>query len=93
MGDVVAFALTILALALLLFAIGAISGWSWAVKSLEVSPPRWIAAVLLAAGLAFVAAAIVNQNWLLAGTSALFYGIIVAGALRIGPFRRAARSE
>lgn len=88
MSEFVGFVLNVAGLGLLIFAIGAQAGWSWAVKSLEVPPPRWVAAVLAVAGLAFVTSAVLRSDWLSAVFALLFYALLVGGALRIGPFRR-----
>ena len=87
MTELVSLVLSIAGLGLLIFAIGAQAGWSWAVKSLEVPPPRWVAAILAVAGLAFAGAAVLRSDWLSAIFGLLFYGLLVGGALRMGPFR------
>ena len=94
MPEFVSFVLSVMGLGLLIFAIGAQAGWSWAVKSLDVPPPRWVAAVLAVAGLAFAGSAVLRSDWLSAVFGLLFYGLLVGGTLRIGPFRkRSGRGE
>jgi hypothetical protein len=86
--EFLSFVLSVAGLGLMIFALGAQAGWSWAVKSLDVPPPRWVAAVLTVAGLAYVGAAVLRSNWLSALFALLLYGLLVGGALRIGPFRK-----
>jgi hypothetical protein len=73
---------------LIVFAIGAQSGWLWATKSLEAPRPPWIAGVLAAGGLCYVAFAALLGDWLSALLTAGLYAIMVGGSLRIGPFAR-----
>ena len=73
---------------LIVFALGAQSGWLWAVKSIDAPRPRWIVAVLAAGGACYVAFAALASNWLSALVTAALYAVIVAGSLRIGPFER-----
>jgi hypothetical protein len=73
---------------LIVFAIGAQSGWLWAVKSIVTPRPPWIVAVLAAGGACYVAFAALQTNWLSALLTAALYTVIVAGSLRIGPFGR-----
>jgi len=79
--------LSVLGLALMIFSLGAVAGWAWAVKSLDVAPPPWIAAVTATAGAALVAGSVVGGNWLSALGFVVVFGILVAGQLRIGPWR------
>ena len=88
MSGLSALLLSILALGLMIFAIGAVAGWSWAVKSLHVPPPRWIPGLMLAAGICFVAASVIQGEWLTAASATLFFVLIIGGMLRIGPFRQ-----
>jgi predicted MFS family arabinose efflux permease len=85
--DVIAFAMTILGLVLMVFGLGAVSGWAWAMKSLDPRPPYWLAGVLAAAGLSFVASSALHADWLMALSWTLMFALIVIGNLRIGPFR------
>lgn len=85
--EVFAFGLAIAGLGLLIFSIGAMSGWAWAVKSLEVPPPRWIAGVTLAAGGAMVASALLRSDWVSAVGAGVLFAMVVAGQLRVGPWR------
>jgi predicted MFS family arabinose efflux permease len=89
--EFVGFALTITSVGLLIFGLGALMGWSWGVKSLEVTPPRWIAGVLLAAGLAFVGGQLLRGEPALAFTTGVLFAIIVGSALRVGPFSGTAK--
>jgi hypothetical protein len=73
---------------LIVFALGAQSGWLWAVKSIDAPRPPWIVAVLGAGGACYVAFAALQANWLTALLTAALYTVIVAGSLRIGPFGR-----
>jgi hypothetical protein len=85
--DAIAFALTILGLVLMVFGVGATSGWAWAMKSLDPRPPYWITGVLGAAGLSFVASSVLRADWFMALSWTLMFAVIVVGNLRIGPFR------
>jgi hypothetical protein len=85
--EVFSFGLAIAGLGLLIFSIGAMLGWAWAVKSLDVPPPRWIAGVTLAAGSAMVASALLRSDWVSAVASGLLFATVVAGQLRVGPWR------
>jgi hypothetical protein len=87
-SEVTVVVLSILALGLMIFGIGAIAGWTWAVKSLRVPPPRWIPGVMLVAGMLFVAANVLQDQWLTAASWALFFVLLIGGMLRIGPFRQ-----
>ena len=88
MSELLAAALSIFALVLMIFGVGAIAGWSWAAKSLDVTPPRWIAGVLLVAGVSFVTSSLLQGQWLTAASATLLYALLVGGALRVGPFRQ-----
>ncbi len=83
----ISFGLSILGLTLLVFSLGAISGWVWAVKSLVPRPPLWLTAVLGAGGLSFIGAQLVSGDWLGAAGTTVLYTLLVGGNLRIGPFR------
>jgi len=86
--DFLSFGLSIIGFGLTIFSIGAHMGWAWAMKSLEPPLPRWIVAVTALAGAAFVAASVLGSSWVTAVTTALLFAIVVAGQLRLGPFRR-----
>ena len=79
--------LSALGLALLIFGLGALAGWAWAMRSLETAPPPWIAAVMATAGAALVAGSLFGGNWLSALGFIAMFGILVAGLLRMGPWR------
>ncbi len=55
-------------------------------KSLRVRPPGWITGVTAAAGAFMAAAFLFGGNWLSAITTTVFFALVVAGQLRIGPF-------
>ena len=73
---------------LIVFAIGAQSGWLWAAKSIDAPRPPWIAAVLAAGGACYVAFAGLQGDWLSALLTAALYVLLVATSLRIGRFAR-----
>ncbi len=85
--ELVALILMIASLGMAIFALGAMAGWTWAVKSRRIRPPTWIIAVLGAAGATSVVAFAFQGNWFSAATTGFLYVLIVAGQLRIGPFR------
>jgi hypothetical protein len=88
MNELLVIGLQILALVLMIFGIGAISGWQWAVKSLRRRPPAWITGVVAAAGLSSSTAFALQENWLQAlGTGGLWL-VVVAGQLGVRPFAR-----
>lgn len=80
--------LTIVGLILMVFGLGAVSGWLWAVKSLKVKPPAWITAVTAAAAATSAAAFALQGDWLSALGFVLMFGTIVIGQQRMWPFRR-----
>lgn len=91
MTDVIATGLAVSGFGLLLFGLGAISGWLWGVKSPLVTPPVWITAVTIAAGASLSAAAALHGDWLSATLAAFICATIVAGQRQVGPFRRSGR--
>ena len=87
-GELLGVALSVIWLALMVFSLGAQLAWAWAMKSLEVAPPWWIAAATGAAGAALVVSAALRSDWLTELTSGAMFTIIVAAQLRVGPWRR-----
>ena len=67
--------LSVVGLILMVFGLGAISGWLWAVKSLKVKPPAWIIGVTAAAGGTTTLAFALQGNWLSAVCNALARGV------------------
>jgi hypothetical protein len=86
--DLAAFALAGLGGVLVIFAIGAQSGWLWATKSINAPRPPWIAAVLAVGGACFVGFSALQGEWLSTLLTAGLYSVIVGGSLRLGPFGR-----
>ena len=91
--ELAAVILSILGLGLLIFALGALMGWYWAVKSLDVKPPAWIIGVTAAAGTAMVGSRAALQDWLSALLTGLLFLLIVGAQLRAGPFRRSSGGD
>lgn len=91
--ELLAFALTMLGLGLMLFALGAICAWAWAVKSLSIMPPAWIVGVTAAAGMALTGGFLLRGNWLSALTNGFLWAMIVGAQLQVGPFRRSGGGE
>ena len=73
---------------LMVFAIGAQSGWLWATKSIQAPRPPGIVSVLAVGGACFVGFSALRSDWLSALLTAGLYAIIVGGSLRIGPTGR-----
>jgi hypothetical protein len=91
--ELLAFALTMLGLGLMLFAVGAICAWAWAVKSLSIGPPAWIVGVTAAAGTALIGGFLLRGNWFSALTSGVLWAMIVGAQLQVGPFHRSGGRE
>jgi hypothetical protein len=86
--DLAAFALAGLGAVLVIFAIGAQSGWLWATKSISAPRPPWIVAVLAIGGACFGGFSALRGDWLSALLTAGLYAIIVGGSLKVGPLGR-----
>ena len=93
LGNLVAFALAGLGTILIVFAIGAQSGWLWAMKSVHAPRPPWMVSVLAVGGGCFVGFSALRGDWISALLTAGLYAIIVGSSLRIGPFRRSGGGE